>query len=149
MDFSSEFARQFVLPVLVGTAVAALSQLFPRLKSKPIGTRVGVPLLLFVLAGAITYTTLKKNTNDGLVIAGTVVDYADRSGIGGAEISIVGRTETCVTEDNGNFRLTLVSNGEPLDQVRLRAQKVGYAPKIESVIPPTHTVELQLRKIPK
>jgi len=146
MEFTSEFARQVLVPFIVGVAVFMVQQFVPKLKAKSIATRLGVAFLVFVLAAAATYVTLKKGTNEDLTIAGAIIDESDHSGISGAEISIVGRTETCTSEDNGNFKLKLGANGESPDQVRLRVQKVGYLPKEESVTPPTHGVELQLRK---
>ncbi len=44
-----------------------------------------------------------------LTVAGRVVDERTNLGIGQASISIVGRAETDVTEDNGNFRINLQS----------------------------------------
>src|SRR5437016_2454112 len=63
-----------------------------------------------------------------LVIAGTVVEESTNRGVGQASISVVGRAETYVTEDNGNFRIE-VKSAVPMDSVvRLHVAKKGYLP---------------------
>jgi hypothetical protein len=73
--------------------------------------------------------------NKPLIIAGAVVDQASNLGIGQATISLAGRTETYVTEDNGNFRIEL--HGQPSDNrpVRIHVTKDGYRPADEVVTP--------------
>src|ERR1700719_2623020 len=62
-----------------------------------------------------------------LVVAGTVVDQATNRGVGQAVLSIAGRAETYVTEDNGNFRLDIRGTLEG-GRARLHVAKQGYAP---------------------
>src|ERR1700735_4618431 len=58
-----------------------------------------------------------------LIIAGRVVDQATNLGIGQASISIVGRAETDVTEDNGNSRINLQPPVAKDGTVRIHAVK--------------------------
>ncbi len=81
-----------------------------------------------------------------LVIAGTVVDQSTNQAVGQAVLSVVGRTEKYVTEDNGNFRLELqlpVADG----RVRIHATKNGYIPYDATVTPPTESLIVPLRKM--
>jgi hypothetical protein len=79
------------------------------------------------------------------VIAGTVVDASTNSTIGQARISIVGRSETSVAEDNGNFRLELYADLPREGVVRLHVAKDGYLPSDQTTTP-TNTLIIQLRK---
>src|ERR1039458_265192 len=63
-----------------------------------------------------------------LTIAGRVVDQGTNLGVGQAAISIVGRAETDVTEDNGNFRINLQPPIPKDGTVRIHVVKTGYAP---------------------
>jgi hypothetical protein len=80
-----------------------------------------------------------------LTIAGTVVDASTNRAIGQARISIVGRAETSVTEDNGNFRIELHSALPKDGSVRLHVVKDGYVPSDETTTE-TDTLIIQLRK---
>lgn len=81
-----------------------------------------------------------------LTIAGRVVDQRTNLGIGQASISIVGRTETDVTEDNGNFRINLQPPVPKNGTVRIHAVKTGYAPSDETTTA-TETLIIQLRQM--
>lgn len=81
-----------------------------------------------------------------LVIAGTVVDQATNQGVGQAVLLIAGRAETYVTEDNGNFRLDIRGTLEG-ERARLHVAKQGYAPYDGTVMPPTESLIVPLRKM--
>jgi hypothetical protein len=80
-----------------------------------------------------------------LTIAGTVVEESTNRAIGQARISIVGRAEASVTEDNGNFRIRLQSDIPKDGLVRLHVVKDGYLPSDETTTQ-TDTLIVQLRK---
>jgi hypothetical protein len=85
-------------------------------------------------------------TRTSLTIAGRVVDERTNLGIGQASVSIVGRTEKDVTEDNGNFRINLQAPVPTDGTVRIHVLKAGYAPHDESTMP-TETLIVQLRQM--
>ena len=78
-------------------------------------------------------------------IAGTVVDEASNVGIGQALVTIVGRPETYVTEDGGNFRISLKSPPPADGNVRLQVNKSGYLPWDRST-GPAEDLRVQLRR---
>jgi len=84
---------------------------------------------------------------DELIIAGTVVDATTNQAVGQATVSVVGRTETYVTEDNGNFRIRL--RGSPLEdgRVRIHVTKGGYRAYDEAISPPTESLVVPLGKL--
>jgi len=82
-----------------------------------------------------------------LVIAGTVVDEASNLAIGQATISLSGRTETYLTDDNGNFRIEirgLNGDGQP---VRIHVTKDSYRPFDEAITPSAENLIVPLRKL--
>ncbi|GEM_PF-3479275 len=78
-------------------------------------------------------------------IAGTVVDQVTNRGVGQASVTIVGRAETCVTEDNGNFRIKLQGDTPKSGVVRIHVAKRDYIP-FDGTTTPTETFVIQLRK---
>src|SRR5271170_4260289 len=76
-----------------------------------------------------------STTKTSLVIAGRVVDEKTNLGIGQASSSIAGRPETDVTEDNGNFRISLQSPLPRDGTLRLHVAKTGYSPRDETTTP--------------
>ena len=84
-------------------------------------------------------------TKASLTIGGTVVEASTNRAIGQARISIVGRAETSLTEDNGNFRIELRSDIPKDEIVRLHVVKDGYHPSDETTTQ-TNTLIIQLRK---
>jgi hypothetical protein len=77
-------------------------------------------------------------------ISGIVVEQDTNHGIGHATITLAGRTEQCVTEDSGNFRIDLPSDAPK--RFRLHVSKSGFEPLDMSVEPPVDNLYLQLRK---
>jgi TIR domain-containing protein len=82
-----------------------------------------------------------------LVVAGTVVDQSTKLGVGQATISLAGRTETYVTEDNGNFRIELRGQSGDNQRVRIHATKDGYQAADESATPTAENLIIQLKKL--
>jgi hypothetical protein len=88
-------------------------------------------------------TTPEPQPENG-VIAGMVVDQQTNLGIGQATITVVGHSEQYSTEDNGNFRLDLLTDKSKV--VRLHVVKSGYSPLDLTVRLPAENLTLQLRK---
>jgi hypothetical protein len=78
-------------------------------------------------------------------VSGSVVDIDTHALVPYANITFSGRTESYVTDANGNFHI-LLSNTEPDAEVRLRVSKTGYQALEVAVTPPNENVELQLTK---
>jgi hypothetical protein len=78
-----------------------------------------------------------------MVVAGTVVDESTDMGIGQAMIVVDGQSSSSVSDDSGNFRIVL--SGTNRDPVRLSVTKDGYSRIDQSVVPPTHSLILQMR----
>lgn len=81
------------------------------------------------------------------IIAGTVVDGSNNQGIGQATISVVGRSETYVTEDDGNFRFELKGLVPADSTVRIHVLKSGFASYDATTTVPTETLVIQLRRM--
>jgi hypothetical protein len=77
-------------------------------------------------------------------IAGRVVDGSTNIGIGQANISFAGRTETSLTEDNGNFRIDIAAP-LPKNGIRLLVKKAGCIPVDAQVKPPVENLMLQMQ----
>jgi hypothetical protein len=95
-------------------------------------------LIIAAAVGAIlqpSWWHSEPDAKDGLNIAGTVVDELTNGAVGQARISIVGRPETLVSEDNGNFQVRLLSN----------IPKDGYIPLDETTMQ-TDSLVIQLRR---
>jgi len=110
----------------------------------------GAVILAAVIAGILNPSWWKPDASpapgDTLTIAGRVVDQATNLGIGQASISIVGRAETDVTIDNGNFRINLKPPIPKDGTVRLHVVKTGYAPGDETTTA-TETLIIQLKQM--
>jgi len=66
--------------------------------------------------------------------------------IGQAVLSLAGRTETYVTEDNGNFRIELHGTFPENGRARLHVTKQGYAPYDATITPPTESLIVPLKR---
>jgi hypothetical protein len=112
---------------------------------KPAIVAACIAALGVVVAAIIQiYPSLRTPNPENISITGIVVDRATNQGIGQAAISVVGRAEQYVTEDNGNFRISLfVDKSRP---IRLHVMKPGYFPSDQSVQAPADNLVLQLRK---
>jgi|HubBroStandDraft_5_1064220.scaffolds.fasta_scaffold177975_3 hypothetical protein len=88
----------------------------------------------------------KPDLSSSLVIAGTVVDQKTNQAIGQANLSVVGRSESYVSEDNGNFRIQLhAPELEGGRIIRIHVAKPGYAPYDGTVSPPSENLIIPLR----
>jgi len=102
--------------------IAALIGLIPSLRNhKPVGERKA-----------------------GNIIAGTVVDERENTGIGQAAIIIAGRDEKYITDDAGNFRIEIGQDAPKT--LRLYVSKHGYQTRDTTVTPPADNLVLQLHK---
>jgi hypothetical protein len=77
------------------------------------------------------------------MIAGRVTEVATNVGVGQAVMSLAGRPETYLTDDNGNFRINVVAPF-PKDGVRLLVRKAGCSTVDEVVRPPVENLMLEL-----
>jgi hypothetical protein len=80
------------------------------------------------------------------VVTGTVMDDGTKAAISGAEISVVGRPESCRSEDNGNFRMQISENSDGPEPIRLLVHKDGYQILDRSVSLPASQLILPLKK---
>jgi uncharacterized membrane protein len=78
------------------------------------------------------------------IIAGTVVDERENTGIGQAAIVIAGRDEKYITDDAGNFRIEVGQDAPKT--LRLYVSKRGYQTRDTTVTPPADSLVLQLHK---
>ena len=79
-----------------------------------------------------------------MAIAGMIVDQGTNQAIGQATITVAGRADEYLTEDNGNFRIVL--HGEAAERLRIHVSKPGFRPLDISVEPPAENLVWQLRK---
>jgi len=82
---------------------------------------------------------------EGLYVAGTVVDIQTNQPVPQAQITVAGRPESYVSEDNGNFRLDFTPKSS-IGHVRIRVAKKGYRTYDASVTPPLNDLIVQLQK---
>ena len=113
-----------------------------------------VKLILGIIAAAVAvvvpliqFQPWKASADqDAVYIAGSVIDNSDNKiHIRGATISINGRTENNVTEDNGNFKIRL-KNLPPKEDIRLHVSKPGYENTDISVTPPVENLSIPLTR---
>jgi hypothetical protein len=99
--------------------------------------RYRVAMWFFLFAGAVTFVvaTIRASDErqDKLVeqqgapeISGTVVDARSNASISQAHIMLIGRQESAVSDDNGNFRLAIMQPTNTTTSLRLRVTRVGY-----------------------
>jgi hypothetical protein len=82
-----------------------------------------------------------------LAVAGRAVDEASDDPIGQAAVTISGRAESYVTEDNGNFRIQLDASTVLDHRVRIRVSKQNYLTWDGSVEVPGENLIIQLRRL--
>lgn len=88
----------------------------------------------------------ERNSKTDFVIAGRVVDQTTNEGLGQANLSVAGRSENYLSEDNGNFRIELRGTLPENGRARLLVTKPGYAPHDEAVMP-TESLIIALKKL--
>jgi hypothetical protein len=108
-------------------------------------------IILAAIVGAVLQPSWWQREPSGVprtssTIAGTVVDGTTNQDVGQATISIVGRAEKYVSEDNGNFRIDLQPSIPANAQVRIHVEKQGYMP-YDGTTTPTETLIIQLKKM--
>jgi hypothetical protein len=109
-----------------------------------------VALIVAAAVGAILQPSWWRSDStpaprNSSTIAGRVVDQRTNVGVGQASVSIVGRPETDVTVDDGNFRINLQAPAPKEGTVRIHVAKTGYAPS-DVITTPTETLIVQLRQ---
>ncbi len=107
-------------------------------------------VILAAIIGALLQPSWWKpgqEPKSDLVIAGTVVDQETNRAVGQASISIVGRTESYFTEDNGNFRIEVRGKLPENGRARIHVTKAGYAPYDETISPPAENLVIPLRRM--
>lgn len=143
MPILSTFVLQYVVPVAVALASGIL---FPSLTGKKrtrlanVAWFLGISLVVFVLLYFVM-----AHTVSGLTVAGTVVDDATGRPIAGAEISVVGRTESARSATNGNFSMRIKVDPDDAENVRLQVNKPGYQTLDQPVTPPRTDIMLGLK----
>jgi hypothetical protein len=83
-----------------------------------------------------------------LVVAGRVVDEVSNDPIGQAAVTIAGRPESYITEDNGNFRIELDRSAAISHRVRIQVSKNSYAIWDRSIDVPGENLIVQWRRLP-
>jgi hypothetical protein len=150
MQFLQMLADKFLLPLVLVALAALIPLLIPKRKFKRPWLRSVAALALVCIAGILVYfMSPASSVKVDLAIAGTVIDESTQASIPGANISVVGRSERCVSESNGNFRLQLDSTASALEVARLNVEKSGYMPYDVSVRPGVHNLVVQLRRAVK
>jgi hypothetical protein len=82
-------------------------------------------------------------------VAGRVVNSHSNETIGQVDLTIGGRTESYISEDNGNFRIELTTKElEGERRLRLRASKQGYRPWDRTVSVPLENLIIQMDAAP-
>lgn len=120
--------------------------------------RARLAIWLLILAGTTGFVVANVNashgmsdsptvpaTTDTLTVTGTTVDAISNDSIKQAQITLVGRPESAVSDDNGNFRLELRTHGEAQADLRLRVTKVGYEPYDSQITAPANGFVVPLR----
>jgi uncharacterized membrane protein len=73
-----------------------------------------------------------------------VIDQRNNLGVAQAAIYVVGRPEQYMTEDNGNFRITLSAGKSTV--IRLHVTKSGYRTLDQTVRVPAESLTLPLQR---
>jgi hypothetical protein len=129
-----QFADEALLTSILKRTVSA--KLGVRMGTKDLRIKVALIGAAAIVIAALISTILQPSwwrssspsVESNFVVAGTIVDQSTNRAVGQALISIVGRSETYVTEDNGNFRISLQSVLPRDGIVRIHVSKPGYAP---------------------
>jgi hypothetical protein len=93
--------------------------------------------------------TVKNTPPSSFLVTGTVMDDKTKQAVSGAEITVVGRPESCRSEDNGNFRMQIYENSDAPEPIRLLVHKDGYQTLDRSVSVPSSQLILPLQKTRK
>jgi len=81
--------------------------------------------------------------NKPKVIAGMISEKGSNKPIGQAQITIVGRNEFDISQDNGNFRIEI---HDEVRSVRLKILKEHYKPVDQSFDLPNENVPIQMTR---
>jgi len=105
-------------------------------------------LITTVLASTVMVSRGDSSNDDKrkqVYIGGRVEDSVTYEPIRGAMVSVAGYANPTPTEANGNFYLTFQPR-QPGEPVRLHVDKEGYESGDETVVPPTDSAQVLLKK---
>jgi CarboxypepD_reg-like domain len=110
-------------------------------------------LILTVVGGLIIWAitrhfdkAMPPSAASNWIIAGVVADSKTNASLPRAEVSIPGRLEKNITDDNGNFRIELPEDFPASKTLRVRVAKAGYKTRDESVTVPSDDLYVLLEK---
>jgi hypothetical protein len=113
-------------------------------KSAIIVASIGAAGVIIAAVIQIYPALLHPEKDTTAVVAGIVVGEGTNKGIGQATITLAGRPEKYVTEDNGNFRIEI--RAKIPESLRLHVDKAGFLPLDTTTQVPAADLVLQLRK---
>lgn len=90
-------------------------------------------------------SSTNKSKATQAIIAGRVIDQVTNMPIRGAEVTIAGRPDVYLTEENGNFRI-IFKNQLEKETVRMAVIKSGYIPSDRSISLPLEDAIISLKK---
>lgn len=93
----------------------------------------------------MSHSPTVRPTANMLTVTGTTVDAISNDAIKQAQITLVGRHESSVSDDNGNFRLELRTRGEAQTDLELRVTKAGYESYDSQITAPADGYVVPLR----
>lgn len=117
--------------------------------------RIKIIIFMVLFAGAVAYGVAVVNVprsvdspapENSLVLAGTIVDSSSDAAVPQAEVSLVGRSEMTLSDDHGNFKITLQRLGVSAPELRLRVSKDGFKALDYQVTPPADGLVLALHR---
>lgn len=141
----STFVQQYVIPLAVACASGVIIPRIAGRNRKPLAS-VAWFLSITAVVFVLLYIVM-AHTVGGLTVAGTVVDDATGRPIAGAEISVVGRTESARSATNGNFSMSIKVDPDQPESVRLQVNKPGYQTLDQPVTPPRTDIMLGLKSV--
>ncbi len=120
-------------------------------RKAPIRIRIAIWLLIFGGTVAFYAESVEKAVEIGVdksvIVSGTVVESPSNDPIKLAQISLVGRPETAVSDDNGNFMLKIVGEGKGQLDLRLRVRHDNYEPYDSQISAPGPALLVPLHHI--
>lgn len=123
-------ASQSKLGIAALLAIIVGSLAWGFFRKATIRTRIAIWVLIFGGTVAFYAESVSKaveiGVDNSLIVSGTVVDSPSNDPIKLAQISLVGRSESAVSDDNGNFLLKLVGPGKGQVDLELRVTSDGY-----------------------
>ena len=104
-----------------------------------------VAIVVAVIQFGPSWVPPKSGSGTPVAVGGRVVDIDTNAPVAGADISIGGKPSGYVTENNGNFRFSLIDSTSD-HRVRVRVDKSGYLSWDRSIGVPAEDVIIQLQR---